>query len=362
MTIYGAYKTPFVQLAIAPQTGSTTLCLAQPVTGWQVGDELYLPDTRQLDNTDDPASGNYVSEQETATIASISPNGLVVTLTSPLQYSHPGADDSNGNLTFLPQVVDETRNVVIRSANGGGTRGIVMFLQNANVNINSADFLALGRTTDATISDTTFNSSGQVTAIGTNQQDRSPVVFLDLWGPTTPQADGYQYTFADNTVLCPMTPQTHIWGIEVNKSSYGLIQGNFVDNWYGAGIALVTGAEVDNMFEGNFVTQISGSGERTTTGLDGLGYWSPTPDDSWVNNVATDINPGGVYSYGFDINATYVGGNGTVQVLARTQGAADPTQPGESISVNMNEIPLLQFSGNEVYGATPDGLELWWAR
>ena len=118
---------------------------------------------------------------------------------------------------------------MVRSQNGGGTRGIVMFLQTANVNINSADFLALGRTTNAAINDTTYNSSGQVTAIGTNQQDRSPVVFLDLWGPTTPQADGYQYTFHDNTVTCPMTPQTHIWGIEVNNSSYGLIQGNFVD-------------------------------------------------------------------------------------------------------------------------------------
>ena len=65
-------------------------------------------------------------EQETATIGSISANGLVVTLTNPLQYNHPGSDDSDGNLTFLPQVVDETLNVVIRSQNKGGTRGIVM--------------------------------------------------------------------------------------------------------------------------------------------------------------------------------------------------------------------------------------------
>ena len=26
----------------------------------------------------------------------------------------------------------------------------------------------------------------------------------------------------------------------------------------------------------------------------------------------------------------------------------------------MNATPLLQFSGNEVYGATPNGLTLWW--
>jgi hypothetical protein len=149
VTIYGAAKTPFVQLAVAPQAGATILYLAQPVTGREVGDELYLPDNRQLYYSDDPASGN---------------------------------------------------------------------------------FLALGRTTNAGFNDTTYNSNGQVTAIGTNERDRSPVVFLDLWEPTTPQADGYQYTFADNVVICPMTPQTHIWGIEDNNSSHSLIQGNFVIN------------------------------------------------------------------------------------------------------------------------------------
>ncbi len=143
------------------------------------------------------------------------------------------------------------------------------------------------------------------------------------------------------------------------NSSYGLIQGNVVDNWYGAGIALVTGSEVNNMIEGNYVTQITGTGFRSDTGLDGLGYWSPTPDDSWVNNVATDINQGGTYSYGFDINAQYVGNNGIVTVSAY-QGAADPAANSQSTTVNMNAVPLQQFSGNEVYGATPDGLSLWW--
>jgi hypothetical protein len=357
VTIYGAAKTPFVQLAVAPQAGATTLYLAQPATGWVAGDVLFLPDTRQLDGGNDPASGGYVPQQETATIASISPNGLVVTLTSALQYTHAGQTDSKGNLTFLPQVVDETRNVVIRSQSSTGYRGIVMFLQRANININSAAFLGLGTTTDAPIDDTTFNSSGQVTHIGTNQQDRTPVDFLDLWGTAAPQANGYQFTFSDNVVHCIMESQDHVWGIEVNNSSYGLIQGNFVDNWNGAGIALVTGSEVDNMIAGNFVAEIDGSGLRDRSGLDGTGYWSPTPDDSWFNNVATDINPSGTYSYGFTIDAEYVGNNGVAQLP--TQQGADPMLPGQSIAVNMYGISLVQFSGNETYGATQNGLDLW---
>ena len=195
---------------------------------------------------------------------------------------------------FLPQVADETRNVVIRSQNGGGIRGTVMFLDRANVNINSADFLALGRTTNAAFDDTTFNSSGQVTHIGTNEENRTPVDFLNLWGPTTPQADGYQYTFADNVVNCPMTPQPHIWGIEINNSSYGLIQGNVVDNWYGRD-RNGDGCRDRQHDRGQFCHPDRGERQSGMLSLvttrSGVGYWMRGPDNAIVNDVATDISP-----------------------------------------------------------------------
>lgn len=353
VTVYGAAKTPFGQLATEPLAGATTLTFASPVSGWQVGDQLFLPDTRQLNGQQ--RGGSYVAQWEFPTIASVSSDGLTVTLTSPLQFSHLGARDIHGNLTFLPQAVDMTRNVVIASQNQAGNRGIVMFLDRANVDINGAAFLGLGRTTNNAIDNTTFNSSGQVTHIGTNELDRTPVQFMDLWGPVTPQANGYQYTFNDNVVRCIMEVQDHIWGVEVNNSSYGLIQGNFVDNWYGAGITLEKGTEVNNMIKGNFVSRIDGIGQRVNADFDGIGYWSFSPCNSWVDNVATDINQSGIYSYGFDINANFLG----VKQVPAYQGA-DPAVSGQSTSVDMNAVPLTSFSGNEVYGATPDGLALWW--
>jgi hypothetical protein len=68
-----------------------------------------------------------------------------------------------------------------------------------------------------------------------------------------------------------------------------------------------------------------------------------------------------VFSYGFDIDASTGnagGGVGTVAVAAYP--GADPSQAGQSQSVNMNDMPLLNFSGNEVYGATQSGMTLWW--
>src|SRR5206468_2828357 len=48
VTMYGAAKDSFVQLAGEPKAGDTTLTLSQPVNGWQVGDKLIIPDTRQV--------------------------------------------------------------------------------------------------------------------------------------------------------------------------------------------------------------------------------------------------------------------------------------------------------------------------
>src|SRR5574341_1489005 len=49
VTIHGAVKSPtFVRLSIEPRAGQTTLSLSGPVSGWQPGDRLILPDTRHL--------------------------------------------------------------------------------------------------------------------------------------------------------------------------------------------------------------------------------------------------------------------------------------------------------------------------
>ena len=39
---------------------------------------------------------------------------------------------------------------------------------------------------------------------------------------------------------------------------------------------------------------------------------------------------------------------------------ADPSQPGQSQSVDMNLMPILAFAGDEVYGVAPIGMSYWW--
>jgi hypothetical protein len=173
--------------------------LATPVTGWHVGDMIVIPDTRQTPAGSQGGPGD-ISEKETVQIAGISANGTVITLAAPLTYDHLGARDVNGNLTFLPHVAELSHNVVIHSENPAGVRGHVLFTYRANVQIQNAAFVDTGRTTDAVPDNTTFDTAGNVTHLGTNEGGRYAVQFLHLMGPATPAPGSPQYVFAGNAV------------------------------------------------------------------------------------------------------------------------------------------------------------------
>jgi hypothetical protein len=359
MTTYGTTKASYVTLGQEAHAGDTVLHLAAPATGWRQGDRLFLADTRQLFQGVNTGT-NYVPQWEQPLIQSISSDGLTVTLSAALQYDHLGARDANGVLDYLPQVADMTRNVSIHSQNASGTRGYALFTYRADVNINYTGFGGMGRTTKDAIDDTTFDSSGQVTHVGTNQENRNPITFFDLIGPTSPQANGYQYTFVGNTISCPLNPMPFIWGINVQDSYYGLIQNNDLYNWAGAGVA-VNGSSSYNRIDGNFVANVTGSGARLQTGLRGDGYWFANPNNHVTYNIATDINAGGwdSYSYGFNVEAAVGDMQPTGTAYVPWSQGADPWA-GQAVAVNMNAIPLLDFTGNEVYGATSRGFATWW--
>jgi len=111
---------------------STTIELAEPVTGWQPGDKLFLPATRALEI-------HTFSQAETVTIESI--DGRIVSLTEPLKFSHDG-DGAN-----LPHAAHMSGNITFRSDNPDGVRGHILVADRARVDVNDAVFRDLGRTT-----------------------------------------------------------------------------------------------------------------------------------------------------------------------------------------------------------------------
>jgi hypothetical protein len=107
---------------------------------------------------------------------------------------------------------------------------------------------------------------------------------------------------------------------------------------------------------------VTGTGQRGggDLGLGGDGYWFAGPNNYVTNNIVSDLDVNGPYGYGFEYYTLYGSSEqplGKVNIPAY-QGA-DPSQPGQYQTVDMNLMPILQFQGNEAYGAMAIGLSYW---
>ncbi|MEZ4664491.1 MAG: G8 domain-containing protein [Caldilineaceae bacterium] len=121
LAIHGrALAEVYLRTAGEAMAGSDIVILAQSAlaAGWRVGDEVLLPMSSQCAVA--TTEGVCPDESEARTIAAIAPDGLTVTLDQPLQFDHPGARDANGQLDFLPHLLNKSRNVIIRSENADG--------------------------------------------------------------------------------------------------------------------------------------------------------------------------------------------------------------------------------------------------
>jgi len=337
VTMHGAVKTPtFVRLSAEPRAGQTSLSLSQAPTGWRAGDKLVIPDTRHLTTSDLDFSPGYVPQWEELTIQGVS--GTTVTLTSALSFDHLGARDGNGVLDFLPHVGNLTRNIIIRSENPAGTRGHVLLTHRADIDIRYARFTNLGRTT--------------IDPLGPgNQIGRYSLHMHHVMGPVATPLNGYQYTLIGNAV-----ENGRKWGITVHNSHYGLVQDHVVYNVDGAGLMTEDGSESFNVIERNFIVRVNGPGGRGDNrgnefGWEGSGFWLRGPNNYIRNNVVTNL----LRDYGYKLYHAFIG-----NVRIPNFKGADTSVSGQYTLTQGNSIALLEFSDNEVYGATSSGLTFWW--
>lgn len=348
VTMHGAIKQPtFVRLTAERSAGQNTLPIAAGVSGWQAGDKLIVPDSKQWGIESYP----YTEEWEEPTLSSASGNTL--TLSGGLQFNHPGARNGNGVLEFYPHVGNLSRNVIVRSEDPSGTRGHVLFNNRANVDIRYALFKDLGRTTIAFLNNTQYSGSTP-TSIGTNQMGRYSLHMHHVFGPVTTPANGYQYTLIGNAI-----DNGTKWGITVHNSHYGLVKDNVIYNAAGAGVMTEDGSESFNVIETNFVVRSRGTGEERGDsrgggmggidfGYEGSAYWIRGTNNYVRDNVAANSNS---FAYAvFPLNLSSVR-------IPKFKGA-DTSVDGNYNLSNGQAMPLLEFARNEVYGSV-SGLTFW---
>jgi hypothetical protein len=129
----------WVKLGTTARKGDSTILLAEPVTGWKVGDRIILtmtgiaPSSSYSHPGPDP-KGTTTEERSIQAV-----DGVKLTLSAPLEHEHAGAGLYRGEVANL------TRNVVVESADPKGERGHTMYHKHSAGAISYAEFRHLGK-------------------------------------------------------------------------------------------------------------------------------------------------------------------------------------------------------------------------
>ncbi len=293
----------WLRLAREVEQGATELLLETALpTGWEVGDSIVLPDTRQLltdwDHLYKINGLGEDSQTEVLEIAGISADRKTITLSSGgTAYAHDGGQRTDalpGEYETYPHIALLTRNVTLASQDPNGYRGHTLYGARAEVDIRYANFEDLGRVEVATPlgENIDVGASEQVP----NQIARYGVHFHHLRGPLNPTNTGYQYKFVGNTSQSGKT-----WGVTVHGTSYGLVADNVVYNMDGGGYVTEDGTEIGNEFLNNISIKVSGTlrdgelgGDNPAETADfgiargGSGFWFRRTGNDIIGNVAAD--------------------------------------------------------------------------
>ena len=332
-------------LAKPMAAGATEIELGDLPGGWQVGDELLIPDTRQPAYKLHAGTGLWQPDQmprreSPVRIASI--NGTTITLSKPLDFEHNAAFAPDGTLRYLPYVLNITRDTVIRSDNPDGTRGHTVTTGSGTQDLRWAAFLGLGRTRAENLHSTTYDSHTKTFAqIGTNQVGRYPVHWHhnhpDHSDPTHPHGGHSVGLYIDGD-------DTSKWGNVVHGTNGIHVADLIAYRCVGSGLVTEDGNEFDFVFERCFVV-----------GSNGAADLAGAPTASKFLMVAPRNNPGGEGS-GIWLHST----QGTVRncVSANNAIGINAFHFKQVPSTERTNLPV-EFSGNVAFGNRIVGFETW---
>ena len=280
VTMHGAQKAPtWLRVGAEPLAGHTTLTLESPVTGWQVGDRVVLPDTRHILWKKPAAAGQRVNQwEERMSVSSPAPPSR----STRAHYNHRGRGTSTTCSEYC-RMSATSRATSWCGQSASGTRGHTISVHNSDTDIRFVTFRDR-RTTFKPLNTTT------------NLVGRYPLHMHHNRGPLPTPANGYQFTLIGNAVDGGSAATQLKWGIAIHNSHYGLIQDNVVYNYNGASIATEDGSESFNVFDHNFA--LRGMGEpdnsvsqaRTAMGTEGSGSGSAAPATTSGTTSQTERN------------------------------------------------------------------------
>jgi hypothetical protein len=289
----------WVKLGSDAKKGEATITLAEPVTGWRVGDRLIVTGTKDPDEV----RGNYFTEERTVQAI----EGTKLTLDRPLKNAHAGTGEYRGEVANL------SRNVVVESAEPDGERGHTMYHRHSAGSISYAEFRHLGKK----------NVLGRY------------ALHYHLCGAT----------MRGSSVVGASIWDSHNRWLTVHGTQYLVVSDCIGYRSVGHGFFLEDGTEVFNVFDRNLAVQAA-KGKRLPKqvlpfdGNEGAGFWWANSLNTFTRNVTCE---NGRYGYRFEATRTS-NFNLTLPVL-QPDGTRKPT--------DVRTLPFVRFEDNEAHG---DGL------
>ena len=282
----------WVKLGATAKKGTSTITLAEAVTGWKVGDRIVLPATSYQTYKETKATEErFIKRIE----------GTNLTLNEPLDVDHLGEGFYKGEVANL------SRNVIVESANPKGERGHTMYHRYSAGSISYAEFRHLGKEGVLGRYSLHYHQCGDT-------MRGSYVLGASIWN------------------------SANRW-LTIHGTNYLIARDNVGWGSVGHGFFLEDGTEVYNVLDRNLAIGAR-HGKRLpkqVLGFDannGAGYWWANSLNTFTRNVAVD---NGEYGYRYEAS-----GSRSHPLIFAIQ------QPdGTKKKVDIRTLPFVRFDDNE---------------
>jgi len=303
MDFHGApLSRTWVKLGATAPKGHTVVTLAEPVTGWKVGDRVIVTTTRQ-----EYDRKKYPAQTEERTIQAI--DGSKLTLNQPLDHEHLGDRLHRGEVANL------SRNVIVESADPKGERGHTMYHRYSAGAISYAEFRHLGK-------------EGVLGRYA---------VHFHLVGDT----------MRGSSVIGASVWDSHNRWITIHGTDYLVVRDCVGYQSIGHGFFMEDATEQYNVLDRNLAVQAFRGKPLPKQMLpfdanDGAGFWWANCRNTFTGNVSCDNDH---YGYFFDI--------ATAQVVLPLRNPDGTVQQGD-----IRTIPFFRFEDNEAHSLRLYGFKL----
>lgn len=299
MDLHGApLSRTWVKLGAAAEPGDQEVTLAEPVTGWRVGDQVIVTGSKKVARQKDYPEGEFAGTEERR-ITKI--DGTTLTLDKPLAKEHYGTGE------FRSEVANLSRNVIVESADPKGVRGHTMYHAFSQGGLSYAQFSHLGK--------------------------------KDVLGRYAIHYHLVGDTMRGSQVLGVSVVDSHNRWITIHGTEYLVVRDCVGYRSVGHGYFMEDGTEVYNLLDRNLGVQ-SLHGKKLPKqvlpfdGNEGAAFWWANGRNTLTRNVACEND---IYGYRYDMqHSKYF--NSTLPV----------TMPdGKAREVDVRTIGIWRFEDNE---------------